>query len=546
MSDVTTRGFDPIGLEVAEHRFAAIAEEMGEALVRSAISPNIKERRDLSCGVFDGGGRLVAHAAHIPVHLGAMPASVAAALRDCPPGRGDVVIANDPYRGGTHLPDITVLAPVYLRDDAERPAFHVASRAHHADVGGMVAGSMPRSTEIYQEGVVIPPVRIVRGGRIDDDLLALILANVRNPRERDWDLRAQLAVLGLGATRLGVLAGEIGAGALRRDATELLAYAETRMRATLSALPDGEAVAEEVLEPIGGETPCIRVRLTVRGDQARLDFAGSSPAVAGPVNAVRAVTESAVCYVFRCLLAEPVPANAGILAPLAIDTPPGSIVDARSPSAVAAGNVETSQRIVDVVLRALAELVPDRIPAASAGTMLNVAIGGTDAAGRPFTYYETIAGGAGGGPGGPGASGLQTHMTNTRNTPVEAIAHELPLRIVRYRLRAGSGGAGAAPGGDGIERVFELRRPATVSILAERLASRPYGLAGGAPGAAARIEIERDDGTREVLEARTSVRLEPGDRLHVLTPGGGGYGQPPAARAAGEGAGVRHTGRENR
>ncbi len=519
-----TLRFDPLGLELAQHRFASVAEEMGEALMRSAVSPNIKERRDFSCGVFDARGRLIAHAAHIPVHLGAMSASVQAARTGRRLNPGDVVVLNDPDAGGTHLPDVTVVAPVFFEDEPGAPSFYVANRAHHADIGGMSPGSMPVSRDIYQEGLVIPPITLVNRGEVAVDLLRLLLANVRTPDEREWDLRAQLAVLDQAVVRLQALAEELGTAPLRQSGDGLIAYTAAALRRVLAQLPDGQATAKDVLEPINDQVPTLAVTVAIAGDSIHCDFTTSSGAVPAPINAPRAVTISAVAYVLRCLVDAPVPAGAGLLEPLVLTTRPGSIVDARRPAPVAAGNVETSQRLVDVVLRALAKLAPSRVPAASAGTMLNVAIGAAPGGEAEISYYETVAGGAGAGPWGAGASAIQTHMTNTLNTPVEAIAHAQPFRIVRYAVRRGSGGTGQHAGGDGIERVFEAVQPIAVSVLAERLTSQPYGLAGGSPGQPASLWVESATGERRALAARAACVLQPGERLVVRTPGGGGFG----------------------
>ncbi len=489
------------------------------------------------CAVFDGKGRLAAQAAHIPVHLGSTPLSVRAVLRDLTLGPGDTAILNDPFRGGTHLPDLTMVSAVHHEG---RPLFLLANRAHHADVGGAHPGSMAPGRSIYEEGIRIPPVLLVRGGRTEEGVLRLLLANVRTPREREGDLAAQRAALLAGERRLAALAERYGAPLLSRAAGELMDYTERVLRSVLAELPDGTTAAEDAMDDDGfgsGPVP-IRVRLTVRGDRAVVDFRESAAQVAGGINANRAVTLSAVLYVFRCLLPPDVPANDGLLRPLTLRTTPGTVVDAVEPAAVAGGNVETSQRIVDVLLRALAPLLPDRIPAASAGTMSNLSLGGRDAEGRPFSYYETVGGGGGGGapPPGPGRSGVQTHMTNTRNTPVEALEHEFPLRVTLSRLRRGSGGRGARRGGEGIVREIRVLVPCRASILADRGGTGPPGLAGGEAGAPGRIRIFR--GRRGTdLPSKVSVDLEPGDRLRIETPGGGGHGTPRGRRSPRTGSG---------
>lgn len=516
---------DPIGLELANHRLAAIAEEMGVVLGRTALSPNIKERRDYSCAVFDAAGGLVAHAAHIPVHLGSTPLSVRAAMAAVRMAPGDVVVLNDPFAGGTHLPDVTVVAPVYARG-ARRPFAFVADRAHHADIGGMAPGSMPVGTDIFQEGVRLPPIKLVSGGRFVDDVLALFLANTRVPHERRGDLDAQCAALRVGATRLGELASRVGGTArLARDFRALQDHAERLMRALLRRLPAGTYRAMDVMDDDGhgARNLPIRVAVTLRGGRARIDFTGTAPQVRGPVNANLAVTRSAVLYVFAALAGGEVPTNDGIARPLDIVAPEGSLVNARLPAAVAGGNVETSQRIVDVLLRALAKAAPDRVPAASTGSMNNVALGGVHD-GRAFAYYETLAGGAGGGPGVPGAAGTHTHMTNTMNTPIEALEAYYPLRVRRYALRAGSGGAGRWRGGDGLVRELEFLADARVTLLTERRTVAPYGLAGGGPGRRGRNVLVRG-GREETLPGKVTLDVRPGDRLRVETPGGGGFGR---------------------
>ncbi len=516
----------PADLQIAHHRLAAIAEEMGVALCRSAFSPNIRERRDYSCAVFDADGELVAQAAHIPVHLGSTPLSVRAAIARQPMRPGDVVVLNDPYAGGTHLPDVTVVAPVHA---GTRLIGYVANRAHHADIGGMAPGSMPLASEIYQEGLRLPPVRLVRGGGLDEDVLALFLANTRVAAERRGDLLAQLAALHVGAERLRAFVAQAGLRGARAAMTALQDYAERLMRATLARLPRGTWRAADVLDDDGMGTTRIRIAATVRlgGGRAEVDFAGSAPQVRGGVNANFAVTLAAVYYAVRALAGREVPTNAGFMRPIRVRAPEGSVVNARFPAAVAAGNVETSQRIVDVVLAALARALPDRIPAASSGSMNNLAFGGTrpgaPAERAEFAYYETIAGGAGAGPSGPGCAAVHTHMTNTMNTPVEALEAELPVRVVRYAIRAGSGGRGRHPGGDGIVRELEFLAPAQVTLLTERRTTRPPGTAGGGSGTPGRNALIRRGRTIR-LPAKTSLTVHPGDRLHLATPGAGAWG----------------------
>jgi N-methylhydantoinase B len=529
-------GGDPIELAVFASTVHSIAEEMGAALRRTALSPNIKERRDYSCAIFDGQARVIAMGDHMPVHLGSMPMSVQAAVEAIELRRGDIAILNDPYAGGTHLPDITMVLPVFA-ENAERPAFYVANRAHHADVGGRFAGSMGPAEEIFQEGIRIPPVRLVRAGVVDRELLSVILLNVRTPREREGDLNAQIGACRVGERRLMELMAKYDAqasdgsrlsGLIPALIEELLSYSERLVRTQLATMPAGDFDAEDWMDSDGvTDEPCriaVRVTLDPEGSATRVDFAGSSPQVAGSINAVRSITLSA--------LPGDAPATAGILRPLTLLTQPGSIVDAHPPAAVAGGNVETSQRIVDVLMRALAKAVPDRIPAASAGTMSNLTIGRIDPrpgpqAGPPFTYYETAAGGAGARPGMDGVSGVQTHMTNSLNTPVEALEYAYPFRVHRYAYRVGSGGEGEFRGGDGLVREIEVLTDAQVTLLADRRHFQPYGLSGGADGEPGRAQVRHGaSGAWTDLPGKCSVRLEAGDRLRLETPGGGGWGRP--------------------
>jgi N-methylhydantoinase B len=544
---------DPVTLEIFKHLFASVAEEMGVTLGRTAYSPNIKERRDFSCALFDGDGRLLAQAAHIPVHLGAMPASVRAAIAECAPfAPGDVAILNDPYLGGTHLPDITMVSPVFVdvrepfglslcasvqseAADRTKPqanedqlAFYVASRAHHADVGGMSPGSMPLATEIYQEGLIIPPLKLYQAGERNEAVWRLILRNVRTPQERQGDLSAQLAAHKVGARRAQEIVARYGLEGTLRYGAALISYAERLTRAAIAQMPDGVYTFKDAMDDDGlseGPLP-LCVTVTISGDEMHFDFSASAPATRGSINAVRAIVESAVYYVVRCLIGKAVPTNAGTFAPLRVHVPPNSLLDARSPHAVAGGNVETSQRVVDVVLGALAQALPGRVPAASQGTMNNVTFGGTDpVTGEPFAYYETLGGGAGGGPDGPGESGVHSHMTNTLNTPVEAIEYALPVRVTRYCLRRGSGGAGAQRGGDGLRRDLRFLCPVQVNLLSERRRGVPYGLAGGGSGRPGRNLLIRADGTEQDLPGKACLDLESGDVLSLRTPGGGGWGE---------------------
>jgi N-methylhydantoinase B len=528
---------DPVELEIFKSLFHSIAEEMGAALRRTSFSPNIKERRDYSCAVFDGRGEVIAMGDHMPVHLGSMPMSVRAAVDKLTLGPGDVAILNDPFCGGTHLPDITLVAPVFVsRKKAAKtggPAFYVASRAHHADVGGTYAGSMGICREIYQEGIRIPPIKLVAAGKLQQDVLRLLLNNVRTPEEREGDLNAQIAACHTGASRLLEIVERYGLKHVERVLSELQAYSEQLMRAFLGKVPHGRYEAEDFLDDDGAGSGPVHIAVALTFHPARtgrpvvtVDFTGSAPQVAGSINAVDAITYSACFYVFRCLLQEDVPAAAGLMRPVEMIAPAGTVVNAKPPAAVAGGNVETSQRIVDVLLRALAKAVPERVPAGSSGTMNNLTIGGIDErSGEPFAYYETIAGGMGARPDRRGVSGVHTHMTNSLNTPAEALEYAYPLRVTQYSLRKGSGGAGKFRGGDGIVRELELLADAEVTLLSDRRTRGPYGLRGGADGAPGRTEIVGHDGQREALPGKASVRVKKGTRVRVESPGGGGWGK---------------------
>jgi N-methylhydantoinase B len=526
--------YDPIRLEVFKHLFAAIAEEMGVTLRRSSYSPNIKERRDFSCAVFDAGGKMIAQAAHIPVHLGSMPLSVAAAIQAFPTFEpGDILILNDPFRGGTHLPDITLVSPVFVTEDPAIPrrvlAGFVASRAHHADVGGITAGSMPIAREIYQEGLVIPPVKLFSAGEVNQAVFDLILANVRTPEERLGDLWAQIAANRRGEERLCQLVYRYGLGEVERYMQALLAYTERMTRKLIENLPDGNYQYTDYLDNdgIGEQAIPITASIWISGDTARVDFTGSAAQLKGSVNAVFAITLSAVYYVFRCLIDLDVPNNSGCLVPIELIAPEGTVVNALPPAPVAGGNVETSQRIVDVLLGALYQACPERIPAASQGTMNNLTIGGWDPEKRsPFTYYETIGGGMGARAGSHGPSAIHSHMTNTLNTPVEALEYAYPLQVLRYEIRRGSGGAGLAIGGNGIRRDIRVMVDAQMSFLTERRVFQPYGLAGGRSGKAGENRLIRA-GESHRLPGKGTIELKAGDIISIRTPGGGGFGEPP-------------------
>jgi len=511
-----------VDLEIFRNLFVSIADEMGAVLRKTAFSANIKERRDYSCAVYGKAGETIAMGDHMPVHLGAMPLSVQHALAVFHLGRGDVAIVNDPFRGGTHLPDITAVSGVFT-GKSKSADFYVASRAHHADVGGMSPGSMPLAREIYQEGLRIPPVLLMKGGEVQSDVMQIVLANVRTPEEREGDLMAQVMSNRRGEGRLLEIVSRYGLRRVHRSAGDLLNYSERVTRAMLRGIPDGEYRFHDFLDDDGvtDEPVRIEVALRIKSDEAVVDFSGSSPQVAGSVNANYAIAVSAAMYCFRCLIDADVPYNAGLLRPIRVIAPDRSVVNAGLPAAMAAGNVETSQRITDVILGALAKALPERIPAASSGTMNNLSFGGWDTLrNRPFAYYETIAGGMGASPRGPGRAATHTHMTNSWNTPIEAFEHEYPVRVRAYRIRAGSGGAGKYAGGDGIVREMQFLETADVTILSDRQKRGPYGLQGGASGAPGRCSVD----TRG-LRSKTRFTIQSGETLRIETPGGGGWGR---------------------
>lgn len=516
-----------IELELFRQLLASIADEMGIVLRKTAYSANIKERRDYSCAIYDRDGRTVAMGEHMPVHLGAMPLSVEYARKAFQFEPGDVVVLNDPFQGGTHLPDITAVAGVFLPGN-KQPSFYVANRAHHADVGGMSPGSMPLAQEIFQEGIRIPPVKLVRKGQVESDIWNLVLANVRTRAEREGDLLAQLMSLRRGDERLHSISTRYGFKVVAHNMRQLQAYSEKMMRAALRTLPDGTYSFEDWLDGdgISGRPVRIAVEVRIKGDEAEVDFTGSDPQAAGPVNANHAILTAATGYAFRCLLREDVPFTAGLLRPIRLIATTGSVVSASMPAAMAAGNVETSQRITDVLLGALSKVVPGQIPAASSGTMNNLSFGGRDTSrNRPFAYYETIAGGMGAGPEYDGQSATHTHMTNSWNTPIEALEHQLPVRIREYSIRNGSGGDGARRGGDGIVREFEFLDAAKVTLLSDRRERGPYGLSGGGPGSPGHNSLIRGRKALAV-SAKAEFNVSPGDVFRIETPGGGGHGHP--------------------
>jgi N-methylhydantoinase B len=538
------RALDSVRLEVFRHLFTALAEEMGAALRGAAYSPNIKERRDYSCALFDGAGQVVAMGDHMPVHLGAMPMSVQAAIEQYPDlGPGDVVVLNDPFQGGTHLPDITLVAPVFVtakgvrargrsgvRASRGRRIAFLSVRAHHADVGGIAAGSMPLAREIYQEGLRLPPVLLLQNGERNPDVWRIIAANVRTPGEREGDLGAQVGSIARGEQRLLEMVRTRGEAEVRTAMSALIAYGDRLVRAGLELIPDGEYEAEDALEDDGfGNGPLpICARLHVRGDELTVDFAGTAGQTVGGVNAVAAITTSAVRYVVRCIieakLGQSLPAGGGEMKSVHIVLPERSIVNAAPPASVAAGNVETSQRITDVLLRAFTQALPDLMPALSQGTMNNLTVGGIDPrTNEPFAYYETMGGGMGASPQRPGLSGVHVHMSNSLNTPIEALEHAYPLRIARYEIRRNSGGAGKHSGGNGLRRDVLLLADGDVSLLSEHRIDGPAGAAGGGAGAAGQNSLLRA-GHEENLPAKATFRARAGDVLSIRSPGGGGWG----------------------
>lgn len=524
--------FSPARVEIFRHIFSSIAEEMGVVLRRASFSPNIKERRDYSCAVFDANGRIIAQAAHIPVHLGSMPASITAALAKFSMRRqqlkaGDMIVLNDPYQGGTHLPDITLIMPVFIPvGSRQKLAGFVANRAHHADIGGATPGSMAVSQELFQEGLIIPPVLLVENGELNRSAYELILANVRTPEERAGDIDAQIAANRRGCARFAEIISHYGYKSILQAFDDQISYTEKLTRAYLTELPDGRYEFCDYLDNDGvsDEPIPITVAITIIGDQAVIDFTGSAPQQKGSVNAVYAITVSAVFYAVRCLIGLDLPNNAGFLMPIQIIAPSKTIINATFPAAVAGGNVETSQRIVDVLLGAFAQACPEKIPAASQGTMNNLTIGGIDPVTRePFTYYETIGGGAGASPLGNGASAIHSHMTNTLNTPVEALEYAYPMRVRKYAIRDHSGGSGKYFGGDGIVREVELLSDSSITLLTDRRNTQPYGLSGGSPGLTGK-NILFVGGKGLLLPGKGSWKAPAGSIIRIETPGGGGFG----------------------
>lgn len=516
--------YSPIQLEIFKHHFAAIPEEMGVVLKRSSYSPNIKERLDFSCALFDANANMIAQAAHIPVHLGAMPLSIERLIHELDFDPGDVIIFNDPFQGGTHLPDISIVTPIFIKETLFGFA---VNRAHHSDVGGMSPGSMSISTEIFQEGLILPPMKLIQRGKLNQDLMKMILSNVRTPVEREGDLKAQIASNQRGVSRILELINRYDVEKISFYIEELLNYSERMTKSLLKIIPNGEYTFTDYLDNDGidNQQIPISVKIIISNEEAIVDFTGSSKQVRGSVNAVYAITVSAVNYVFRCLLDAEVPNNSGYMRPIKIIAPNASIVNAEFPAPVAAGNVETSQRIVDVLFGALAKALPDKIPAASQGTMNNILIGGWDSKRqKPFTYYETIGGGTGASPNSDGTSATHSHMTNTLNTPIEALEFAFPFQVVQYQIREKTGGKGNFIGGDGIIRTIKMNTDGQLSLLSDRRITKPYGLRGGEPGSVGKCVLIRD-GKEIDLPSKGSFELKAGDLISIQTPGGGGFGK---------------------
>ncbi|NPA94699.1 MAG: hydantoinase B/oxoprolinase family protein [Thermodesulfobacteria bacterium] len=516
----------PIDIQVVNRLLSSVAEEMGIVLQRSAFSSNIKERRDFSCAIFDRDAKLLAQAAHIPVHLGAMPDVVRMVRDEFRLDPGDIVITNDPFRGGTHLPDITLISGVFDEDD-KTLLFYLAARAHHADVGAKIPGSMGLSTSLDEEGVLISPAYLAVKGKMQEEFFAKLIGAMRNPSERSGDLRAQVACLYRGQQRLKETLATFGKRRFFEVLPHLIDYGRRFMSAAISQIPDGNYTFTDYMDDDGmGSQPVpITATLTVRGDEAAVDFTGTAPQAPTCINATLSVTRSAVFYCFFCLVGEGYPVNAGSLEPVTVIAPEGCLLNPRPPAPVAAGNVETSQRIVDTVLGALSKALPEKIPAAGCGTMNNIAIGSASTGQDQFTYYETIGGGMGASSRCDGMSGVQVHMTNTLNTPVEALEQTYPMMIERYGIRDGSGGKGRHRGGDGLIRRYRFLAPCTVSLLTERRVFAPYGLYGGEDGKrGANLLFRKGQGSPERLPGKCVISVEKGDCLEIRSPGGGGYG----------------------
>ena len=530
---MSKRRLDPILLEVFKNLFFSAAEEMGIALCKSSFSPNIKERRDYSCAIFDRNGKMVSQAAHLPAHLGSMPMSVEHVIETIDLEPGDMVVLNDPFHGGNHLPDLTMISPIYSKNKKKIGLeYFVANRAHHSDIGGIAPGSMSLTKEIFQDGLVIPPVKIVRKGIIQKDLLSLILSNVRTPEEREGDVLAQISANLVGQRSIESIIYDYGLSQTYFYTSELLRYSERMTRAAISKMPNGEFKFSDFMDDDGiSENPVkISVKIIIREDYMVADFTGSSLQTDGNINAVESIARTAVYYAIRCLIPYEIPNNSGCMEPINVIAPSGTVVNSTFPSAVAGGNVETSQRMVDVVLGAMSKACPEKIPSASCGTMNNLTIGGIDFRskkehGKPFAYYETTGGGMGAGKWGNGENAIHTHLTNTRNTPIESIEHSYPLRVKKYGVRRKSGGTGLMRGGDGIIREIELLSPATISFMTERRKLSPWALKGGMPGKRGKNSILKKNGKEINCKSKQRLDLDEGDIIRLETPGGGGWGK---------------------
>jgi len=521
---------DTITVAVIKGALIYTAEEMGIVLRNSAYSPNIKERMDFSCTIFDSEKRLAAQAEHIPVHLGSMQLAIQKGLEKFK-GKledGDMILFNDPYISGTHLPDITLICPIFYKD---KIIAYSANKAHHSDVGGKAPGSMAGdATEIYQEGIVIPPVKFVKKNVIDKEIVSILLSNIRTPEIRMGDLRAQMAANILGKRRILELVDRYGTETLHKAMEEIMNYSERRMRIEISRMPKGSYSAVDYLENTGTSNKKVKIQVTITVEKNRLliEYSGTDKQVNGPVNAVLGVTLSGVYYVLRCLTDPSIPMNDGCYRPVKMHVPEGTLMNPTLPAPVAGGNVETSQRNVDVLLKVFAQILPEKVCAACQGTMNNIAVGGINPEnGKSWTFYETIAGGFGGRKGIDGVDAVHSHMTNTMNTPIEAIETVYPIRFLKYELRKNSGGPGKWRGGVGLERSWMLLAPsATLSVLAERTKMPPWGLYGGKPGAKGEYYIIKPNGKRIKLKSKCTIKMEKGDVFIVRTPGGGGYGKP--------------------
>ncbi len=516
---------NPFELEIFKNQLSTIAEEMGTVLIRSAFSPNIKERRDISCALFNSKGEMIAQAAHIPVHLGSMSFSTKSVLDEKSIEKGDIFILNDPFKGGTHLPDITCIAPVFINEKLE---YLVASRAHHADVGGKSPGSMPLSTSIHDEGIIIPPTKIYKKGKLDSKLFKEIIEKTRDPQEREGDFRAQISSLEIGKQRLLKTIKKHSLSKINIASDGLMDYSEKIMRNVISNIPDGFYDFTDFLDDDGAGTKdiSIKTKIEVNGSNVTVDFRGSSKKVKGCLNAPLSVTTAAVVYCFQCLAPPELPLNSGPLRAIKIIVDGDSILNAKYPSAVVGGNVETSQRVVDTVFGALSKAIPEKVQAASAGTMNNITFGGINpATGNEFTYYETIGGGMGGRSGFNGVNAVQTHMTNTLNTPIESIERELPIMIESYSIKQSSGGSGKYRGGNGIIREYKFLEDAEVNLITERRTHLPWGINGGENGSEGKNTLVID-GKEKELPAKCSLNVKKNNIIRIETPGGGGWGKP--------------------